>query len=215
MTKDSTSHRSMEQIETFGTPQEDETVLWEGKPDWAVLARTAFHTRLVAGYFAIFIVIALAVGSTGGALLTLAGGAGAIGLLYGLSWIAARTSHYILTDRRLILNIGMAIEKSINLPLKRIGAAHLTDRGSGFGDIVIDPAKAHGLGYALLWPHARPFRYAYPQPMLRAIPDVTTVAQRLAEATAAHQAIERGEIPERETEQAGQAAPTNSGEVLA
>ena len=29
-----------------------ERILWQGSPEWRALARTAFHTRLVAGYFA-------------------------------------------------------------------------------------------------------------------------------------------------------------------
>ena len=36
-----------------------ERILWQGAPDWRVLARTAFHTRLVAGYFALLALWAL------------------------------------------------------------------------------------------------------------------------------------------------------------
>ena len=34
-----------------GIPPKGEHILWQGSPDWQVLARTAFHTRLVTGYF--------------------------------------------------------------------------------------------------------------------------------------------------------------------
>lgn len=183
------------QIAALGTPQDDETVLWRGKPDLAVMARTAFHTRKVGLYFTMLAAIALALGSVGGAVLTALAGALCLALLYALAWTAVRTSEYVLTDRRIILRIGMAIEKSINLPLKRIEAAHLTDRGAGYGDIAIEPAAGHGLGYGLLWPHARPLKINRPQPMLRALPDAAGVARLLAEATAAHQAIARAELP--------------------
>ena len=192
-----TSHRSMAQIRSLGTPQSDERVLWEGKPDMATLARSVFHTRAVGAYFLLLAAIAMGMGSFGGGLLTLAAGAATLGLLYGFAWLAARTSTYVLTDRRLILNIGMAIEKSINLPLKRIGAAHLTERGAGIGDIAIEPAEGHGLGYAILWPHARPFRFAQPQPMLRAVPNVAELARILTRAVQAHQEIVVGESPAR------------------
>lgn len=182
-------HRSHSQIESLGKPQADERVLWEGKPDQATLARTAFHTRVVSIYFLLLLLTALALGSIGGAVITAGAGLVTLGLLHSFAWLAARTTTYILTDRRLILNIGMAIEKSVNLPLKMIGAAHLTERGAGIGDIAIEPLKGHGLGYAMLWPHARPLRISKPQPMLRAIPDVKEVAARLAEATAVHEAI--------------------------
>ena len=37
-----------------------ETILWQGAPDWRALARTAFRTRLVAGYFGMLAAWALA-----------------------------------------------------------------------------------------------------------------------------------------------------------
>ncbi len=37
-----------------------ERILWQGKPDWRMLARTAFHTRIVAGYFVLLSVWAVA-----------------------------------------------------------------------------------------------------------------------------------------------------------
>ena len=45
------------------------------------------------------------------------------------------------------------------------------------------------LGYLLLWPHARPWRFSRPQPMLRALPGVAQVAETLAAAVAAHEQI--------------------------
>ena len=195
MSQSRKSHASFGQIAGLGTPQTDEAVLWRGKPDLAVMARTAFHTRKVGLYFAVLAIVALALGSVGGAVLTAIAGLACLGLLYSLAYVAVRTSEYILTDRRIILRIGMAIEKSVNIPLKRIEAAHLNDRGAGFGDIALEPAPGHGLGYGLLWPHARPLRINRPQPMLRALPDAALVADRLAKATAAHQAIARSALP--------------------
>ena len=42
-----------------GVPPPGETILWQGSPDRRSLARTAFHTRLVAGYFALLAAWAL------------------------------------------------------------------------------------------------------------------------------------------------------------
>jgi len=47
------------------------------------------------------------------------------------------------------------------------------------------------LGYMLLWPHARPWRFARPQPMLRSVPDAQAVAAMLAEACSHYAPIER------------------------
>ena len=42
-----------------GVPPPGERILWQGSPDWRTLARTAFHTRLIAGYFAVLVAIAI------------------------------------------------------------------------------------------------------------------------------------------------------------
>jgi hypothetical protein len=51
----------------------------------------------------------------------------------------------------------------------------------------------------MLWPHARPWRMARTEPMLRGIPDVSRVSQILARALAASAGV------------AVQAAPLDSG----
>ena len=39
----------------MGTPAADEKVLWRGRPELSLLARTAFHTRSVGFYFLLLI----------------------------------------------------------------------------------------------------------------------------------------------------------------
>ena len=46
------------------------------------------------------------------------------------------------------------------------------------------------LGHVLLWPHVRPWRYAMPQPMLRAVPDAAALAQMIAQVRAQFGEIE-------------------------
>ena len=193
---------SAEQAETLWRPQADEAVLWQGAPDTLVLARTAFRTPVIAGYFVLLAAIAVLFGGgIGGAALTLLAGSAVMAILYAIAFTSARTTRYILTDRRLILHVGMAIEKTINLPLAKIGAADLADRGHGYGEIALDVVGGHSLGYLLLWPHARPWRFSDPQPMMRGLPEAAAVAERLAKAVAAHNRIKR---PEANT--AGRAA---------
>jgi len=175
----------------LGTPAPDETVLWKGRPGLAMLARTAFHTRTLGLYMAALTVIALATGRNDAAIVAAGLGVALVGLLYLLAWLSARSTLYILTDVRLILRIGMAIETRINLPLKQIKAAHYRDRGAGYGDIALELGGERLLGYALLWPHVRPWRINAPQPMLRAVPDAARLAQMIAEARAQYGEIER------------------------
>jgi hypothetical protein len=98
--------------------------------------------------------------------------------------LVARTTVYTITNRRVVLRIGVALSKCINLPLSQIGSADLRNQGDGFGDIALVPSGPSRLGYALLWPHAKPLRMGSPQPMLRALPAVGEVAAILARVSA-------------------------------
>jgi Bacterial PH domain len=192
----------------MGTPQPDETVLWKGRPQISQLAAGAFHTRKLGLYFAALIVIALMMGKPDAALVAGMLGTALAALLYLLAWMSARSTLYILTDTRMIMRIGMAIETRINIPLKQVTAAHLRMRGKdGHGDIAFELEGERLLGTLLLWPHVRPFHYAKPQPMLRAVPDAARVAQMIAETRARFGAIERNlsEIKEAASS-SGQAA---------
>ena len=175
----------------MGTPSRQEEVLWKGRPDLAVFARTAFHTNKVGLYFAALVVICLALGNMGTAIVCAVLGMLGVGILYGLAWLSQRTSLYILTDARLILRIGMALETRVNVPLKHIQSANLRMRGKSHGDIALSLAGERTLGYALLWPHARPWRYSQPEPMLRALPEAEALAKILAEACAKNAPIEQ------------------------
>ena len=112
-------------------------------------------------------------------------------ILHGLAFWSQRTTLYILTDTRVIMRIGMAIEARINVPLKHVLSADLRKRGETHGDISLNLGGERTLGYALLWPHARRWRFSQPEPMLRAIPEAEKVAKLLADAAAKHVAIER------------------------
>lgn len=161
-----------------------EQILWQGAPDWRVLARTAFHTRLIAGYFAALSAIALAfaVSSGGytGFIITATMGVVGVALLHLLAWGAARTTLYTLTNRRIVLRIGIAVPKCVNLPLAVIASVDLAERADGTGDLPLTLVGAPKLGYLALWPHARGWRISRPQPMLRAVPGAAELAALVA-----------------------------------
>ena len=161
-----------------------ERILWQGSPDWRSLARTAFHTRLVAAYFAGLSAIALGLavssGSYVGVAMTVILGIVGVALLHLLAWGSARTTMYTLTNRRIVMRIGMAVPKCINLPLGMIASVDLAARNDGTGDLPLTLNGAPRLGYLALWPHARPLKIARPQPMLRAVPNAATVAALVA-----------------------------------
>ncbi len=162
-----------------------ERILWQGTPDAWVFARSALGARWIGGYFALLVGWAMVSGTPLGALLTAGFGLLAMGLVYGFALLVARSTVYTITNRRVVLRIGVALSKCINLPLVKLGSADLRNLGAGFGDIALVPQGSSMLGYAMLWPHARPFRLAAPQPMLRAVPNAAEAAGILAKATAA------------------------------
>lgn len=189
-----------------GELPQGETLLWQGSPDWRLLARSAFFTRIVGLYFAGLVALAIYNGSTGGVIATLIAGAVGIGLLMLYAWAVARTTVYTLTSRRVVLRIGVALNMCINLPLAKIGGANLRALGPVEGDLALQLIGPHRLGYLVLWPHARPWKLGNPQPMLRALPDAAVVGERLARAVAAITPVERVQdqtAPQAETMPAG------------
>jgi hypothetical protein len=181
----------------------DEEILWQGKPCWQTLARRAFHTRKVVGYFLLLWVVNVAWAVHGGRSLapTLASSLMLVipalivlGLLSLLAWAIARSSLYTITNHRVVLRSGVAIPLTINLPFAQIAGAALREYGDGQGDIPLILTQATRVPYFALWPHARPWHYVPAQPMLRAIPDVSAVAKILAGAL--QRAVEQAHPPE-------------------
>lgn len=169
---------------------EGERILWQGRPDAFAFALSVFHLRLVAAYFIIatgWRSLELAArGNTGeiiGAIALSAGAAvGAFGLCLLLAWLMTRSTIYTITSKRVVLRYGVAIRKYINVPFAQISAAALKSHGKRKGDIALAAAGKAKVAYLHLWPHARPFRFARPEPMLRAIPDAPPVAGLLCRA---------------------------------
>lgn len=185
-----------------------ERILWQGSPDWRVLARTAFHARAIAVYFAVLAGVALiGGGNMTGVIATLAVGTLGVALLHLLAWGTARATLYTLTNRRIVFRIGMALPTCINLPLGLVGSVDLATRRDGTGDVSLTMTAKQRVGYAVLWPHARPWRVATPQPMLRAIPDAATLAALIArtclaenpgsKVSAVETPVEVGSLPDR------------------
>jgi hypothetical protein len=185
---------------------EGERVLWQGAPSWWALAVRALHIRKVAVYFAVLLVWRLAalladgqsVGAAlaGCATLALVAALG-LGLLALIAVLAARTTIYAITTRRVMLRIGIALPIFVNLPFKGIEAAALRVFRDGTGDLPLQLQDGVRLAWLHLWPHARPWGVAQPQPMLRGLHEPERIAAILKDAIAAD------------------AAPARSAQVLA
>lgn len=189
-----------------------ERVRWEGAPAWKSLAVHVFHVRKLAVYFALLVawraLLAMdeaqpAAFFAAGALTLAAAFAGAAAMAVLLAWLTARTSVYALTDRRLILRVGIVVPATINVPLARVESAALKAYRDGTGDLAVKLDGDDRLAWFLLWPHARPWRVTQPEPALRCIADPSRVGALLREAVAACSAepiavAESRDVPSRE-----------------
>jgi Bacterial PH domain len=185
-----------------------ERLLWRGAPDWRVLARSGFHLRGFALYFGVLIawrfMVTLADGGALGAALatllwTVPLAAMALGFIAGLAWLVARTAVYTLTDRRVVMRVGIVLTVTFNLPFSRIESAALRLEPRDpqrHGDIAITLAAGERIAYLHLWPHARPWHLKRPQPLLRAVPQADAVATLVSQAMA-RQAGQDAVVPQR------------------
>jgi hypothetical protein len=178
----------------FGLPERlpsDEFIVWQGSPDVAALAYSAFHFKKLALYFAVLIVVC--------AWPALEQGAGFMAVLSAIKWIAplaviglatvwtlayftARTTVYTVTNKRVVMRLGIVLTVSFNLPFMQIASADVRMVQNGFGDITLALKGADRIGWVHLWPSVRPWRIAKPEPTLRAVPDVQWVAEKLRDA---------------------------------
>ncbi len=170
-----------------------ERVLWQGSPNWQQLARRAFHVRQLVVYFAALVVLRLALmaaddASVGAmavsALWMVLLAATALALLSFTAWLAAKSAIYTVTNKRVVMRIGIVLTLTFNIPFRRIAAAGLHLHQDGSGDLPLQLAGDDAIAFLHLWPHARPWRAARPEPMLRCVPQATLVAQLLSDAWA-------------------------------
>jgi hypothetical protein len=166
-----------------------ERLVWQGEPDWRVMARRVFHLRAISMYFALLVFWHLGSGLYTGQGLTaslLAGswqiglGLMAIGILTLLAWAYARATVYTLTDRRLVIRFGVALPMMVNIPLDSLEAADLRRFADGSGDVLLTVRRRENLSYMMLWPNVRSWRFRPVQPALRSLGDVDAVARALA-----------------------------------
>jgi hypothetical protein len=181
-----------------------ERLLWQGSPQKRRLALDVFHIRAVAVYFVLLLGLRFALvqhdtGSLSQALASTSWAAACFAIGLGLLWLladlTARTTVYTVTDRRVVMRVGIVLSLTFNVPYRRIASAQVRRRADGSGDLVLELLPEDKIAYAHLWPHARPWRLSHPQPMLRALAAVDAPAALLTDAwLAAQPAGERVQV---------------------
>lgn len=174
-------------------PPEGELILWQGRPSAYALARDALNIHWVGGYFLLLAVWRVGVSSADMPFVSalplaipfVVVGAVAIGVLFGIALILARTTVYTITTSRVAMRIGAALTVTLNLPFAKIESADLSVRSDGTGTIAFKTAGQTRLSFLILWPHVRSWRMRLPEPALRNIPDAANVARLFADAAEA------------------------------
>lgn len=175
-----------------------EKILWQGTPEWRSLAVHVFFIVKLSIYFMAMLVVQMiyligqstawdqvfvAVVKSGALGLT------ALGLLAIVAWFSSKTTLYTITDKRVVMRIGIVLTLTFNLPFKRITGAALKLMRGHVGDIALSLTQADRIGWIHLWPHARAWHLEHPEPTLRCLPDAEAVGQLLLSAwRAAHPA---------------------------
>ncbi len=166
-----------------------EFILWQGRPDWRVLAVQALHVRKLAFYFAAMLGLQALylLGEPGAALLrplltSLGMALLALALLSATAWFAASSALYTLTNKRVVMRVGIVLTLTFNLPLRQIAGAALRPQAGGFGDIALALKGPDRIAWLNLWPHARPWALKNPQPSLRCLPQAAAVGEQIQRA---------------------------------
>jgi hypothetical protein len=188
------SHDDFEKEPIPGLPAhlpEGENILWQGAPNQASFLRSVLHIRKICFYFGLLFTWNVGTAIYDGkdvatiamtAVLTVV----MAGMVYGLAWGFARaverTTIYTITNKRIVMRFGVALPVTFNLPFSQILSADIRALDGENGIITLSLKEHTKISWVILWPHARPWKFAKPQPALRAIGNVAGVASILANA---------------------------------
>ena len=171
-----------------------ENLLWQGRPQGRGLTARAMGLRAITWYFGALLALQAGLGFYHGAgPVQIAGGlviSGLIGLVgLGLLWsigrAAARGAIYSITDKRVVMRVGIALPMILNIPFAVIESVARVTHADGTEDVVLRIMKPARISWIALWPHVRTASILHPEPMLRALPQADGAAQILARAIAA------------------------------
>ena len=177
---------------------EGEYVVWQGAPKWQSLAVRAFHVRKIAIYFFVLVCLSLfGEGSFLGALpsikMLLLVASIALVLLACLAFFFSYTTVYTVTNRRIVLRIGIAVQMMINIPWEKVDSVGINEFSNGTGDILIETNSTERMSYIILWPHVRPWHFRRAQPLLRSLPDASKAGAHISAMLKQHLSADQDE----------------------
>lgn len=178
----------------LGLPEElpiGERIIWQGAPRWQAMAVEAFHLRKLTLYFAVLMALRLSfvieeiteplpLFKAMAPFIVLA--LSALLALWAVAWLSARHTLYTITNKRVVMRIGIVLTVTFNIPFSRIVAAHLKTTHRDHGDVALEIVSDNRIPWLQLWPHARAWHLRNPQPVLRGVAAAPEVAALLTQA---------------------------------
>lgn len=169
-----------------------ETVRWQGGADPRAVARHVFHQRTAALYLGVLVAL---VGWRAGVALPAADAARVVlfpvllavlllGVLEGMARATARHARFLITDRRIVMQVGAGFPVAINIPLRVVQSAGLRRFRDGTGEVRLELDPAARVAWSALWPFVSTFSLRNPAPRLRGLADPEAVSAALREAVA-------------------------------
>ncbi len=168
-----------------------ERVLWEGAPAPRAIARHLLFVRPLGAYFTVMIAwwVAANIGKAGTvgfwapvAMQSLLAGA-VLGGVVAVARAIAGSTTYAITDRRIVMRLGLVFQLTVNIPLKYVVGAKAKTFRDGSGQIALQLDGKEKLAWIVLFPHVRPWRFTRPEPLLRGLADPAAVGAILRSAT--------------------------------
>lgn len=173
-----------------GRLPDGEFIVWQGQPVFKIVMTRLLRARWIAIYFAIAALWSVAVGinNSEGAwqlLGRLSFISVAAIIVFGLMALYARavakTSLYTLTNKRIVMRVGIALSASFNLPFKQISGADFRVGKDGSGDVALALKSGHNLSGAVFFPHQRGGLWRKLSPQMICLFDAKSVAEKLAQ----------------------------------
>jgi Bacterial PH domain len=131
-----------------------EKVLWTGAPDQRALARYFLRERWCLAFVAFSFSLGAAVPRLiGVATLSTIMAIVAIVSIRLMAWQIAKSSKYVITDKRVYFNIGIVMRADANIPYSSLDGVDLRRRSDGSADLMLKLTGEQEIPWLLLFPH--------------------------------------------------------------
>ncbi len=186
------SHNDFEKEPIPGLPAhlpEGEEIKWQGSPDQSAVAKYVLHRNKIAAYFILVAIWKLSTTLYDGGTFLMAIASAGLMVVLGLVvmaiiwWLARaieKTTIYTITNKRVVMRFGIALPVTFNYPFKQVTSADVQSTLNDTGTIALSLKEHTKISWAILWPHARPWKFAKPEPAMRLVGDVHKVSQILS-----------------------------------